>query len=69
MEKMENVLIEWFGCGNDNEYKVGERVEYLWEDIEYSDRDNYDDEFVDEWVDLKNRLKNGNIVNDEWDEI
>ncbi len=67
MEKMENVLIEWFGCGNDNEYGVGERVEMLWENIEYSDRENYDDEFVDSWEDLKSRLRNGNIVNDEWD--
>ena len=67
MEKMENVLIEWFGCGNDNEYEVGKRIEELWLDIEYNDRENYDDEFVDGWIDLKNRLRNGNIVNDEWD--
>ena len=66
-ERMENVLIEWFGCGNDNEYEINERVEELWEDVEYSDRDNYDDEDVDRWIDLKNRLKEGNIVNNEWD--
>jgi hypothetical protein len=36
-------------------------------DDEYNDRENYDDEFVDGWIDLKNRLRNGNIVNDEWD--
>lgn len=67
MENFENELIEFWGCGNDSEYEVGERVEYLWEDSEYSDRENYDDGFVDGWIDLKNRLRNGKIVNDEWD--
>jgi len=65
-EKMDDVLIEMFGCGNDNEYVEGEYVEYLWEDEEYNDKDNYDDEFVDEWNDLKNRLRNGKLINDKW---
>jgi len=68
MESMENVLIEWFCIGNDNQYKKGERVEELWYDEEYSDRDNYGDEFVDKWIDLKNRLKNGSVINDEWND-
>jgi hypothetical protein len=67
MENFENELIEMFNSGNDNYYGEGERVEELWLDDEYNDRENYDDEFVDGWIDLKNRLRNGNIVNDEWD--
>ena len=63
---MEKILIDLFGCGNDNEYKIGERVECLFEDDEYNDRENYDDDFVDGWIELKNRLKNGMIVNKEF---
>lgn len=59
-------LIEMFGCGNDNEYVVGERVEYLWEDEEFNDLDNYSEEFVNGWNELKDRLKGGMIVNKEF---
>jgi len=60
---MEEILIDLFSCGNDNEYESGERIECLFEDEEYNDRENYDDEFVDDWIELKNRLKNEMIVN------
>ena len=63
---MEEILIDLFGCGNDNEYEIGERVECLFEDDEYNDRENYDDDFVDGWIELKNRLKDGDIVNKEF---
>jgi len=63
---MENELIELFGCGNDNEYVVGERVESLWEDEEYNDVDNYGEDWVEDWIDLKNRLKGGMIVNKDY---
>jgi hypothetical protein len=61
MENFENELIMMFVDGNDNYYGEGKKVEYLYEDIEYGDKDNYDGEFVNNWIDLKDRLKGGDI--------
>ena len=69
MENFENELITMFCEGNDNYYGEGEKVEIDWEDEEYNDKENYDDEFVDGFRDLKKRLKKGSIKVEEDDGI
>lgn len=59
---MENELIEMFNNGNDNYYGKGKKVKYLFEDDEFNNDENYDEEFIDGWEDLKNRLKEGKII-------
>jgi len=61
MKNFENELITMFVEGNDNFYGEGERVEIEFENDEYNNKENYDDEFVNGFRDLKKRLKKGNI--------
>jgi hypothetical protein len=62
MMKMEEVLIDEFFVGNEGGYEIDERVECFYCDEEYSDEDNYDDEDIEMWNDLKDRLRKGSLV-------
>ena len=62
MMKMEEVLIDEFFDGNEGEYEIGERVECFYCDEEYSDDDNYDEDDIEMWNDLKDRLRGGSLV-------
>ncbi len=52
------LMIEDFNCGNDNEFKVGSRVSFLFEEIEKVDLDNYEEEDVNEFLNVREFIKN-----------
>jgi hypothetical protein len=52
------LMIEDFSCGNDNEFKVGSRVSFLFEEIEKADLDNYEEEDVNEFLNVREFIKN-----------
>ena len=52
------LMIEDFSCGNDNEFKVGSRVSFLFEEIEKADLDNYEEEDVNEFLSVREFIKN-----------
>jgi hypothetical protein len=52
------LMIEDFSCGNDNEFKVGSRVSFLFEEIEKADLDNYEEEDVNEFLSVRDFIKN-----------
>jgi hypothetical protein len=51
------MMIDEFNCGNDNEYKVGSRVSFKFEECEKGDLDNYDEEDVELFFKVRNYLK------------
>jgi hypothetical protein len=53
------LMIEDFSCGNDNEFKAGSRVSFLFEEIEKADLDNYEEEDVNEFLSVREFIKNG----------
>lgn len=65
MKKMDERVINYFEemindfcCGNDNEYKVGSKVSFLYEEIEKGDFDIYDDEDVENFYYVKEFILN-----------
>jgi len=52
------MMIDDFCCGNDNEFKVGSRVSFLFEEIEKADLDNYEEEDVNEFLSIRDFIKN-----------
>ena len=57
------MMIDDFCCGNDNEYKVGSKVSFLFEEDEKCDDDLYDEE------DIKNFFEVREFIKNEGDEI
>ncbi len=60
-------MIEDFSTGNDNEYPVGKKMRFSYEEIEKGDRDIYDDEDVDMFYKTREFLKNNGpaTINDK----
>jgi hypothetical protein len=57
------MMIDEFCCGNDNEYKVGSKVSFLFEECEKGDDDLYDEEDVKDFFEVREFIKNeGNEV-------
>jgi len=60
-EKVVNYFEEMiydFCCGNDNEYKVGSKVSFLFEEDEKGDDDLYDEEDVKNFFEVREFIKN-----------
>jgi hypothetical protein len=51
-------MIEDFNCGNDNEYKPGSKVKFLYEEDEKSNIDNYEEEDVKNFYEVREFIKN-----------
>jgi hypothetical protein len=51
-------MIYDFCCGNENEYKVGSKVSFLYEECEKGDDDLYDEEDVKNFFEVKEFIKN-----------
>ena len=51
-------MIYDFCCGNDNEYEVGSRVSFKFEEIEKADLDLYDEEDVNNFIEVREFIKN-----------
>ena len=51
-------MIYDFSSGNDNEYKVGSKVSFLFEEIEKGDLDNYEKEDVNNFFEIREFIKN-----------
>jgi hypothetical protein len=49
-------MIYDFNCGNDNEYDEGDLVEFRYEEIEKGDLDNYDEEDVNMFYEMRNYI-------------
>jgi hypothetical protein len=61
-------MIYDFNCGNDNEYDEGELVEFRYEEIEKGDLDNYDEEDVNMFYEMRdyiNEVKEIKYKNDD----
>jgi DNA-dependent RNA polymerase auxiliary subunit epsilon len=54
------MMIDEFCCGNDNEYKVGSKVSFLFEECEKGDDDLYDEEDVKDFFEVREFIKNEN---------
>ena len=52
------MMIDEICCGNDNEYKVGSKVSFLFEEIEKGDLDLYEVEDVNEFFEIREFIKN-----------
>jgi hypothetical protein len=52
------MMIDDFCNGNDNEYKVGSRVSFKYEEIEKIDLDNYEEEDVEDFIYIREFIKN-----------
>ena len=52
------IMIDEFCCGNDNEYKVGSKVSFLFEECEKGDDDLYDEEDVKDFFEVREFIKN-----------
>jgi hypothetical protein len=52
------MMIDDFCCGNDNEYKVGSKVSFLFEECEKGDDDLYDEEDVKDFFEVREFIKN-----------
>ena len=52
------MMIDEFCCGNDNEYKVGSKVSFLFEECEKGDDDLYDEEDVKDFFEVREFIKN-----------
>jgi hypothetical protein len=52
------IMIDEFCCGNDNEYKVGSKVSFLFEEIEKGDLDLYEEEDVNNFFKIREFIKN-----------
>ena len=50
-------MIDNFCCGNDNEYKVGSKVSFLFEEDEKGDDDLYDEEDVKNFFEIREFIK------------
>jgi hypothetical protein len=51
-------MIYDFCCGNDNEYKVGSKLSFLYEECEKSDDDLYDEKDIKNFFEVKEFIKN-----------
>ena len=51
-------MIEDFNCGNDNEYKPGSKVKFLYEEDEKSNIDDYEEEDVKNFYEVREFIKN-----------
>jgi hypothetical protein len=51
-------MIDDFCCGNDNEYKVGSKVSFLFEEDEKGNDDLYDEEDVKNFFEVREFIKN-----------
>ena len=51
-------MLDEFCSGNDNEYKVGSKVSFLFEEIEKGDLDNYEEEDVNNFFEVREFIKN-----------
>jgi hypothetical protein len=51
------MMIDEFNCGNDNEYKVGSRVSFKFEECEKGDLDNYDEEDVNAFFEIRKYIE------------
>jgi hypothetical protein len=51
-------MIYDFCCGNENEYKVGSKVSFLYEECEKGDDDLYDEEDIKNFFEVKEFIKN-----------
>ena len=49
-------MIYDFNCGNDNEYEIGEEIEFRYEEIEKCDLNNYDEEDVNMFYEMRNYI-------------
>jgi len=47
------MMIYDFSCGNDNDYKPGKRISFLFEECEKSDLDNYDEDEVNDFYEVR----------------
>jgi len=56
-------MIYDFNCGNDNEYDEGELVEFRYEEIEKGDLDNYDEEDVNMFYEVRKYISEVKEVN------
>ena len=56
-------MIYDFCVGNDNEYEIGEEIEFRYEEIEKGDLDNYDEEDVNRFYEVRKYISEvGEIV-------
>ena len=51
-------MIDNFCCGNDNEYKVGSKVSFLFEEDEKGNLNYYDKEDVNNFFEIREFIKN-----------
>jgi len=56
-------MIYSFNCGNDNEYEVGKVIEFKYEEIEKCDLDNYDEEDVNMFYEVRKYISEVKEVN------
>lgn len=52
------MMIDDFCCGNDNDYPVGKRMSFLFEECEKSDLDNYDEDEVNDFYEVREFISN-----------
>ena len=52
------MMIYDFCVGNDNDYPVGKRMSFLFEECEKSDLDNYDEDEVNDFYEVREFISN-----------